>query len=396
MNNPHNEFAGALILVIEDEPTQRLITRDCLEEAGFRVEEEGNGEIGLDRARALRPDLVLLDVMLPGIDGFEVCRKIRQDETIAHTPVVLITGRDNINDVRQGFSMGANDFFSKPVRWNLLPTRIEFVLRATRLEQELRRSKEAAERANLAKSSLLSTMGHELRTPLNAIIGFSELIKQQTYGPVGVPEYEEFIGDINSAGTLLLNGINDVLEIVNSESEELAPDLPASKLSDMLKQAISDTSSIAREKNIHWACDVPPEPILIQGDRTRLVHAISNLLSNAAKFSRHDGTVSIKAEVSPGSGLLLSITDEGIGIDPTDLQRIMEPFEQVDGSLSRVYEGMGLGLPLARAAVHLHAGELTLSSTPGKGTKATIVLPESRFDLEPPTSPDTSLDRASG
>ncbi|MFT7570824.1 MAG: CheY-like chemotaxis protein [Paracoccaceae bacterium] len=239
MTESIDQTAGALVLIIEDEDTQRLLTRDCLEESGFRVEEAPDGENAVSLIQTLRPDLVLLDVMLPGIDGFEVCRQIRSDNEICHTPVVLITGRDNTNDVKRGFSAGATDFFAKPVRWNLLPTRIEFVLRTSRLERELRISKETAEKANAAKSTLLSTMGHELRTPLNAVIGFTEIMKQQVYGPVGAPEYEDFLEDIHASGSQLLKGINDVLEIVNSESLELPPDTPHVSFFDIVKQVVA-------------------------------------------------------------------------------------------------------------------------------------------------------------
>ena len=172
------EFDGALVLIVDDEATQRLLTRDCLEQDGFRIEEASSGEEGLRLVRELHPDLVLLDIMMPGIDGFETCRQLRADPAIRHTPVIVVTGREDIEDVKQGFAVGATDFLTKPVTWNLLPSRVRFVLRTSRLERDLRLAKDAAEQASEAKTMLLSTMGHELRTPLNAIIGFSEIMKQ--------------------------------------------------------------------------------------------------------------------------------------------------------------------------------------------------------------------------
>ena len=139
------EFANAIILIVDDEETQRLLSRDCLEEEGFRVEEASDGESGLKLIRELRPDLVLLDVMMPGINGFEVCRQLRGDPAISHTPVVIVTGREDMEDIKNGFTAGATDFLTKPVNWNLLPSRIRYVLRTSRLEQRLRVAKEAAE-----------------------------------------------------------------------------------------------------------------------------------------------------------------------------------------------------------------------------------------------------------
>ena len=378
MTEAPDQSSGALILVIEDEDTQRLLTRDCLEEAGFRVEEAASGENTVSLLRALQPDLVLLDVMLPGIDGFEVCQQIRADREIGHTPVVLITGRDNTNDVKRGFSAGATDFFAKPVRWNLLPTRIEFVLRTSRLERDLRVAKEAAERASRAKSALLSTMGHELRTPLNAIIGFSELIRQEAYGPLGVPQYEEFIEDIHAAGSLLLNGINDVLDIVNSESGEEYTDDQIIDLSNLLQRVVATAGPAATAGDIRIINQVLPISLQINCDPVRLHQAISNLVANAVKFSPAGSTVRISAMVSADNEAILCVSDNGIGIQQQDLERIMNPFEQADSSLSRRYEGMGLGLSLSLAVVRLHGGDLSLTSKYGQGTDATITLPSNR------------------
>lgn len=375
MTEDYHEFSGALVLIVEDEGTQRMLTRDCLEEAGFQVAETVNGEDCISKIHALRPDLVLLDVMLPGIDGFEVCRQIRDDPMVGRTPVVLITGRDNINDVKRGFTAGATDFFAKPVRWNLLPTRIDFVLRTSRLENDLRLSKEAAEKANAAKSNLLSTMGHELRTPLNAIIGFSEMIKEHVYGPVGDPRYEAFVEDIHASGSQLLKGINDVLEIVNTESLEIKPGGRQVSISDIVNKVVAAAQPVAAAEDISIVNDCPAAAIEIHGDTARLHHALSNIVSNAVKFSRPGGTVRIDTSRSSDNGVTLSVSDDGIGIHAEDIERVMEPFEQADNTLTRVYEGMGLGLPLSRAYIRLHGGELTLASELDKGTVVTIKLP---------------------
>lgn len=382
MTDAPAQTTNALILVIEDEDTQRLLTRDCLEEAGYRVEDAANGENAVSRIQTLQPDLILLDVMLPGIDGFEVCRQIRADRQIGHTPVVLIAGRDNTNDVKRGFSAGATDFFAKPVRWNLLPTRIEFVLRTSRLERELRLAKEAAEKANTAKSTLLSTMGHELRTPLNAIIGFSELIKQELYGPVGAPQYEEFVDDIHAAGSLLLTGINDVLDIVNTEAGEDDTNDQVIGLASLIERVAATAKPKATAEDIRIVSQILPGSVQVKCDPHRLQQAISNLVSNAVKFSPAGNTVRISATISEDSGLTLTVADDGIGIRPQDIERIMEPFEQADNGLSRRYDGMGLGLSLSQTIVRLHGGDLSLTSEYEKGTVATITLPANRITAE--------------
>ena len=370
-----DQFAGARVLIIEDEGTQRLLTRDCLEDAGFRVEEACDGKDGLEKIKALQPDIVLLDVMMPGMDGFQVCEQIRSDPVIHHTPVIIVTGREDIEDIKKGFSAGASDFLTKPLNWNLLPNRISFVLRASRLENDLRASKEATEKAYEAKSTLLSTMGHELRTPLNAIIGFSEMIKQQVYGPLGVPEYSEFINDIHASGNKLLSGINDVLEIANSDSHILERDQSEADLHELVGIVVGRIAPEAQAANVSIINDVTADAPRIGGDLHRLRQAMHNLISNAVKFNEPGGEVRISAEISPDNGVVLSISDTGIGISAADLPRIFEPFEQADARLSRSFEGMGLGLPLAQTIARLHGGDIVLESEPGRGTIAKLTLP---------------------
>lgn len=129
-----NNKESALILVVDDEATQRLLTRDTLEQAGFRVEDAPNGEDGLALIGKLKPDLVLLDVMMPGMDGFDVCRRVRGDQAISEIPIIIVTGREDTEDIQKGFDAGATDFLTKPVIWNLLPNRVRYVLRTSRLE----------------------------------------------------------------------------------------------------------------------------------------------------------------------------------------------------------------------------------------------------------------------
>jgi signal transduction histidine kinase len=376
MTDALDEFAKALILIVDDEATQRLLTRDCLEEEGFRVEEASDGKRGLELIRELQPDLVLLDVMMPGIDGFEVCRQIRGDAAIAHTPVVVVSGQEALDDIQTGFAAGATDFLTKPVNWNLLPNRVRYVLRTSRLEQQLRVAKEIAEKASNAKTVLLSTMGHELRTPLNAIIGFSELMTHEAFGPIG-PQYEEYALDIHASGVRLLNGVNDILEIVSSESENIELQRDEVGVSSLVGSVIRKLEPEAKELGIEIVNDVSDKSVSIRCDQVRLGKALFNLLSNAVKFTETGGMVRVSMTVSPNDEIALAIADNGIGISADDLPRVMEPFEQADNSLARKFEGLGLGVPVACAIAKLHGADIAYESEPGKGTTVRLTLPGS-------------------
>ena len=372
------KFSNALILVVDDEQTQRLLTQDILEQDGFRVEEASDGEEGLRLARDLRPDLILLDVMMPKMDGFETCRRIRADLAIRHIPVIIVTGREDVEDIENGFAAGATDFLTKPVVWNLLPNRIRYVLRTSRLEQELRVAKESAEQASEAKTALLSTMGHELRTPLNAIIGFSDLMRQAALGPVGSPQYEEFVNHIHSSGTRLLCAINDILEIVACESgnSELVEKEVA--IVELVDSVLNRMAPDAETAGIQIVNEVSDACVGISGDEERLHEALFNLVSNAVKFSEAGGIVRVGVTFSEDGELEFIVSDDGIGISAEDLPRIMEPFEQADSSLARNYDGLGLGIPLALAVARLHGGGVMFESVLGRGTKVRFSIPAGR------------------
>lgn len=387
MTDDHAEFSGALVVVIDDEDTQRLLTRDNLEEHGFRIEEASNGEEGLERVRSLRPDLVLLDVMMPGIDGFEVCRRLRADPDICHTPVLLVTGREDTDDIRKGFAAGATDFLTKPVIWNLLPSRVRYVLRTSHLEQELRVAKETAEKASAAKTALLSTMGHELRTPLNAIIGFSGMMRQAALGPIGIPQYEEFSAEIHDAGTRLLDAINAILEIVNCDAGNLALCQTEFDIAGLIDSLAQEFAPIVASAGVQLINNVADDTLCVDGDEQRLRQALSGLMSNAVKFTGRGGVVRLSATQTKTDGLTITISDNGIGIAEEDLPRIMLPFEQVDSSLARNYEGLGLGIPLARAMVRLHGGDIAYESRLGEGTTVRLTLPADRLVLSEKRSP---------
>lgn len=346
-----------------------------MEEEGFKVKEASNGKDSLDQIRRLKPDLVLLDLMMPGIDGFEVCRQVRADSEISNIPIIVVTGREDSVGIRQGFDVGASDFLTKPVVWNLFPNRVRYVLRTSRMERELRMAMEAAEVASEAKSNLLATMGHELRTPLNAIIGFSDMMLRAPFGPLGSPQYDEYCADIHNSGTQLLSAINDILDIVKSESAGDDQDLYEVGFGELMRRVIDAISAEAASEGIEITNEVPTDGFKIRVDERKISRALSNLLSNALKFTEPGGEIRLEMTAIENESLALSISDTGTGISEEDLPRIMEPFEQADSSLSRDFEGLGLGIPLARALIQLHGGKIVLTSESGRGTTVQITLP---------------------
>jgi signal transduction histidine kinase len=248
-----------------------------------------------------------------------------------------------------------------------------------RLERALLDAKREAETANEAKSRFLSTMGHELRTPLNAINGFSQLIAEETFGPVGSAQYAEYARLIHQSGEHLLDVINTILDATRIESGRLELSADWFAASGFLRQ----TLELARAESQRRSCEIvlapPPETDLL-ADRRLLRQALLNLIANAAKFSPEGGTVTLAAGFADDGGFEIAVRDQGPGIPADALDRVTLPFFQADDSLSRRHEGSGLGLYLAKSFMDLHGGALSLAEAPGGGTLATLRLPADRLE----------------
>lgn len=378
----------ALILVIDDEPTQRMLTHEALTQRGYRVEEADSGETGLEIARRLKPDLILLDVLMPGMDGFDVCRAIRADDELYRTPVVIVTALEDMDSIEIGFDAGATDFIAKPIVWPLLGYRLQFALRSAVMETDLVIARDEAERASTAKSALLANMGHELRTPLNAIIGFSEFLKDQAAIQGWDSQTAEFLDDIRFSGQRLLATINDVLEMANLEAGRIELEESEIDLSRLLEDVVAKYRTAAQDKGITLDSRGAEKSLMLQGDYDVIRRAIGNIISNAIKFTL-DGGVYISAMRRPSGDIEIAITDTGVGMTQQEALAIIEPFRQADTSLSRKQEGSGLGVPLAKALLRLHGGELEIQSEPSVGTTISIILPADRVQVAT-ASPDTA------
>jgi PAS domain S-box-containing protein len=247
-----------------------------------------------------------------------------------------------------------------------------------RIEREMLEAREVAEAASRTKSEFLANMSHELRSPLNAVLGFSEIISSEVYGPLHNEKYKEYAGDIHSAGVHLLELIDDVLDVSKIEAGALELAEGEMDMNLIVRATLRLIKERAFKKSVSFDVVVAPDLPLVRGDERAIKQILLNLLSNSVKFTDAGGSISINCECNPLGGVTFAVTDTGVGIAASDIEKVMEPFGQVADADTREHAGTGLGLPLARKLAELHDAVFELESEIGKGTTVRVSLPPER------------------
>jgi PAS domain S-box-containing protein len=274
------------------------------------------------------------------------------------------------------------DTLATRIEWDGQPASMSWMTDVTdrkAMEEELVKSKDAAEFANRTKTEFLAHMSHELRTPLNAIIGFSEVIKNQMFGSDGLPRYIDYAADIHRSGQHLLDLINDILDLSKLEAGKLELHETEVALADTVAQCCKLVGNSAREGQVKLVQEIGKPLPSLRTDERALKQVLLNLLSNAIKFTPKNGTVTVRSNVQSDGGLEIQVSDTGIGIKAEEIKVALSPFGQIDSKLARQHKGTGLGLPICKSLVELHGGTFALDSTLGKGTTVTVTFPTERL-----------------
>jgi signal transduction histidine kinase len=354
------------------DPAGRLVLANCwLRDLHAAIDPAQALAAGTAFEAALRS--LLAGALVDGIDGF-VARRIEESRQGSGAWEAQLANGQWIHGTERRMRDGG-----------LVAVRRDITL-LKRREEQLRAAMIEATTANKAKSEFLANMSHELRTPLNAIIGFSEMIGSEVFGPVGNARYGGYVADIHSSGQHLLNIINTVLDLARVEAGKIVLNEGIVDLD----RLIGDCANLMRERSakagLRLKLDIEPGLPMLAADPMRLKQVVLNLLSNAVKFTRPHGQITIRAARSVEGGVEIAITDTGIGIDPHNIPQVFEPFGLTHTVYNRPHEGTGLGLPLSKALIDEHGGQLLLASTPGVGTIVTIRMPAQRV-FRPPAKP---------
>lgn len=270
------------------------------------------------------------------------------------------------------------DFHSRRLKGQGFVISCRDITRQRQSEEALRDAKEQAELANRAKSEFLANTSHELRTPLNAIIGFSEILKNEMFGPLGSPRYVDYMTDIHDSGQHLLDLINDLLDLAKVEAGHQELHEEPIVVKDLVESALRLVRDRAAANRIKTLTNLSGGLAAVLVDERAMKQVLINLLSNAVKFTPEGGQVTVSTQILPDGRVEFAVSDTGIGMAPEDIPKALAPFGQIDGSLARRYHGTGLGLPLAVRLVEMHGGTLEVRSKPGQGTAVTVRLPAER------------------
>lgn len=352
------------VLIVDDNQVNLNLLRNILLSADYTVIAASTTEEALELIRTESPDTILLDVMMPDMDGFSFCRSLKKDERFSDIPVIFLTSLSHKADIVEGFNAGGHDYIVKPFNRQELLARVRNHIHLYDTLLENKRLTKLSEDASRSKSEFLASMSHEIRTPLNSIIGMAEVLAETPLSK----EQRKYVSIFRSAGESLLEIINDILDLSKIEACHTELESIDFHLPTLLNSVISILSVRATEQNCRISIHLNPEtPQTISSDPTRLRQILINLVGNAVKFTKN-GSVEIAVESTSSNTLLFSVKDEGIGIPEEKQQLIFESFTQADSLTTRKYGGTGLGLTICQKLVKIMGGRIWLESAPEKGS----------------------------
>jgi signal transduction histidine kinase len=361
----------ASILMVDDNPVNLQVLNSMLKQSGWRPRPVTSGRLGLQAAKNEPPDLVLLDIHMPEMNGYEVCEQLKADACLADIPVIFISALGETMDKVRGFAVGGVDYITKPFQLDEVRARVTTHLELRRQRRELQASFDKLRESERLRDSLVHMIVHDLRSPLTAISVYLDLFGQEAKEKLGV-ETQEDIASAMHATRNMARMINEILDVSKMEAQMMKLDLRECDLVQVVEQILDDLESLVGAR--HLAFERPAAPARVLADQEIVSRIVQNLLANALRFTPADGEIRAGI-VAEAEHVRIFVADTGPGIPPDFRESIFDKFVQLDGSALHRNRTTGLGLAFCKLAVEAHGGRIGVDSELSKGSSFWFTLP---------------------
>jgi signal transduction histidine kinase len=369
-----SDLKGRKILIVDDDRLNLRILTGILRPDGYTLAEADSGERALEVYAQFRPDLVLLDVMLPGLNGFETCRTLCKTYGNETAPVIFITAKSESDDVVEGLTAGGIDYLPKPFRPKEALARIRTHMHNRLLVEQQRLLVDQLNKADAAKNRFLGMAAHDLRNPLASIRALSEFLQDGTVGPISA-EQLDLIKTIHTASQQMLDLVNELLDVATIESGEMKMTLEPHNLAEIIDKSVYLTNIEAEKKKTRITFENALPPILVKLDAGKMKQVIDNLLSNAVKYSPPGSHITVHL-AADDNGCGFAVRDQGPGIPDNERDKLFKDFGRLSARPTGGEKSVGLGLAICRKIVEAHGGTITAENLPppARGCEFRVIL----------------------
>ncbi|MBF0352304.1 MAG: hybrid sensor histidine kinase/response regulator [SAR324 cluster bacterium] len=360
------------ILIVDDTPANLKVLSDMLKDFNFKVRPVPSGKLALHAAEKEPPDLIILDIMMPEMDGYEVCRRLKENEKLKEIPVIFISALNETKDIVKGFIAGGTDYITKPFQIEEVKARVDMHLKVHFLQLELQKNAIKLQELNAMKDRFFSIIAHDLKNPLSGIAGVSAMMMKQSQ-TMKEEKKNQLIQMIHESAQNSFNLLENLLLWARSQKDELKFNPVTLDLSKMIHDCTAFLENMAQHKHIELLHELK-ESCNAVADYDMILTVIRNLISNAIKFTEPNGTITISCEESADS-MILSVKDSGIGMQPEDLEKLFN-LDTVSKIGTSKEKGSGLGLVLCKEFVEKNGGKIWVNSEFQKGSEFFFSLPK--------------------
>ena len=366
------DISNKVILVIDDSPLDRKLISKVLERKNFQVHSAASGEEGIGMIRKVKPDLILLDIMMDGMDGLETCQHLKKMPECQNVAIIFMTGKTDSDTILQAFSEGASDYITKPYRIKEAMARIETHLKVRSLLQQHTAFIKALTQANTEKSKFLGIASHDLKNPLVSINGLAHFLASGKFGSMSSTQ-AEMVSSIYEASEAMLALVNDLFDVALIETGQLSVEIDEVDLYNVVKTSVNLYRITAEKKQIQIEFVENEIPDIVRCDKRQVRRVMDNLLSNAIKFSEPDTTIRVILE-SDNNWVFFRVADEGPGVPEDEFDKLFQSFSKTSVKPTGGETSTGLGLNICKKVMLAHGGDIYAENLPEKGAQFSVQL----------------------